>query len=144
MIWMDDGTLRFEGEVIRADTPTPGGHVYPIGVVRKMFSEAMEANPVFVVMDPGPGAIRLSDAVGVVDSVTISKEGVVTGKGRMLDTFRGQKVIAELRAMGGISGGPYRKPVNISVGMSVMTTATVEDDGTISDARLVGVELFEK
>ena len=150
MIWMDDGTLRFEAvELLRANTPTPSGRVYPTDLVRKMFAEALEANPLLVTMDaldnPDPGVVQLANAVGIIESVVISKDGVVTGNGRMLDTRKGRPVIDHLRALAGITGGPYRsRPTKIEMGMSVMAMGTVDEDGTVRDARLAGVELIEQ
>ena len=150
MIWMDDGTLRFEAvELLRANTPTPSGRVYSTDVIRRMFREALEAKPLLVTMDAkynyDPGVIKLADAVGIIESVTISEDGVVTGKGRMLDTHKGRTVIDHLRALAGIGGGPYRsRPTKIEMGMSVMAMGTVDEDGTVRDARLTGVELIEQ
>lgn len=148
MLWMDNGTVQFEGELIRADCSTLSGRIYPIGVVRKMLNEAMKANPLLVSMADPTGAgdntrVSIRDACGIIENVSIAHDGRVTAKGRVLDTRKGRDLVEYLHAL---NGGPFRdSKVDLPVGLSIRAVGSVSEDGIVrDDVRLVGVDMVEK
>lgn len=145
MIWLDYGTMRFEGVLMRADYPTMSGRTYPIGVVRRMLNEAMKADQLLVELGEAsddPTRVHLKNACGVIESVVIANDGVVTAKGRVLDTRKGRDL---RKVLYGMNGGPFRSRVDLPVGLSVRSVGSVTEDGIVrDDARVIGVDMVEE
>lgn len=146
--WLDNGTMRMEGQLIRSDVAELSGRTYPIGVVREMLRTAMASQPLYVVMDPLPTlggvGVRLNDAVGIIEDVTIGNDGVVKATGRVLDTEKGlalkDMVIGSVKK----GGQPFHEAVIVSIAFSTVSLGDVDENGIVKYARLVRVDLVAK
>lgn len=63
--------------LIKADTPTPNGNIYPREVVEKMI-EDLDTSFVFVSKEPGKALSTLGESLGRVEKMELDENGNVT------------------------------------------------------------------